>query len=205
MKAAATRKTNATKRSTAAKKAAGTRAANRGAAARTHDRSQDEGPAARGRTTAAKAAAEAKNEIRTPIAKRDGHRREGRLVPVGAALIARDEVVATFEDLRTSYGSKREGQAGAAQVRAPRLERRQGHRAGRQEDPHARRARAQASAAPASRRSSSASTRSSRASPSPSRRTSSSPARGSRTPTRPAAPAATKAATSVQERIAARV
>ena len=101
-KAAATRKKNATKRSTAAKKAAATRSANRGAAARSTAKTS----AARSRTNAARRAAEAKNEIRTPLARASGIAEKVVLVPVGAALVARDEVVATFEDLRSSYGSR---------------------------------------------------------------------------------------------------
>jgi hypothetical protein len=106
VKAAATRKTNATKRSTAAKKAAGTRAANRGAAARTTTARKAKATATRGRTNAAKTAADAKNEIQTPLARATDLAEKVVLVPVGAALIARDEVVATFEDLRTSYGTR---------------------------------------------------------------------------------------------------
>ena len=106
VKAAATRKTNATKRSTAAKKAAGTRAANRGAAARTTTARKAKATAARGRTSAAKTAAEAKSEIQTPLARVSDLAERAVFVPVGAALIAREEVVATFDDLRTSYGSR---------------------------------------------------------------------------------------------------
>jgi len=106
VKAAATRKTNATKRSTAAKKAAGTRAANRGAAARTTTARKAQATAARGRTNAAKTAADAKNEMQTPLSRAAGVAEKVVLVPVGAALIAREEVVATFEDLRSSYGTR---------------------------------------------------------------------------------------------------
>ncbi len=106
VKAAATRKTNATKRSTAAKKAAGTRAANRGAAARSTTARKAKASAARGRTTAAKTAAEAKNEIQTPLARVTGVAEKLVLVPVGAALIAREEVASTIDDLRSSYGSR---------------------------------------------------------------------------------------------------
>jgi hypothetical protein len=106
VKAAATRKTNVTKRSTAAKKAAGTRAANRGAAARTTTARKAKATAARGRTSAAKTAADAKSEIQTPLSRVADVAERVVLVPVGAALIAREEVVATFEDLRTSYGTR---------------------------------------------------------------------------------------------------
>ena len=106
VKAAATRKTNATKRSTAAKKAAGTRAANRGAAARTTTARRAKATAARSRTSAAKTAADAKDEIQTPLSRVTDVAETVVLVPVGVALIAREEVVATFEDLRTSYGTR---------------------------------------------------------------------------------------------------
>ena len=105
VKAAATRKKNATKRSTAAKKAAATRAANRGAAARSTTARKAKATAARSRTNAARTAADAKNEIQTPLARATEVAEKVVLVPVGAALIARDEVVATFDDLRSSYGS----------------------------------------------------------------------------------------------------
>jgi hypothetical protein len=106
VKAATTRKTNATKRSTTAKKAAGTRAANRGAAARATTARKAKASAARGRTTAAKTAADAKNEIKTPLSRATDMAERVVMVPVGAALIAREEVVATLEDLRSSYGSR---------------------------------------------------------------------------------------------------
>jgi len=106
VKAAATRKTNATKRSTAAKKAAGTRSANRGAAARTTTARKAKANAARGRTNAAKSAAEAKNEIQTPLSRVTDVAEKVALVPVGAALIAREEVASAIEDLRSSYGSR---------------------------------------------------------------------------------------------------
>jgi hypothetical protein len=106
VKAAATRKTNATKRSTTAKKAAGTRAANRGAAARSATARKAKATATRAKTTAAKTAADAKNEIQTPLARVTDIAEKVVLVPVGAALIAREEVVATLDDLRASYGSR---------------------------------------------------------------------------------------------------
>jgi hypothetical protein len=105
VKAAATRKKNATKRSTAAKKAAATRAANRGAAARSTTARKAKATAARGRTNAAKTANEAKHEIQTPLHRAADIAEKVVLVPVGAALVARDEVVATFEDLRSSYAT----------------------------------------------------------------------------------------------------
>ena len=98
-KAATTRKTNATKRSTAAKKAAGTRAANRGASARST-------AARKTKATATRTATKAKDEIKSPVGRATEIAEKAVLVPVGAALIARDEVVSTFEDLRSSYGSR---------------------------------------------------------------------------------------------------
>ena len=106
VKAAATRKKNATKRSTAAKKAAATRAANRGAAARSTTARKAKATAARGRTNAAKSAAETKREIQTPVSRATDIAERVVLVPVGAALVAREELVATFEDLRSAYGSR---------------------------------------------------------------------------------------------------
>jgi len=105
-KAAATRKKNATKRSTTATKAAGTRAANRGAAARSTTARKAKATAARSRTSAAKTAADAKNEIKTPLTRATDMAEKVVLVPVGAALVARDEAVAAFDDLRSSYGSR---------------------------------------------------------------------------------------------------
>ena len=111
-KAATTRKTNATKRSTAATKAAGTRAANRGAAARATTARKAQAGATRGRTSAAKTAADARSEIRTPLSRAADVAERIVLVPVGAALIAGDEVVATFEDLRASYGTRAKARQG---------------------------------------------------------------------------------------------
>ncbi|MBW3609646.1 MAG: hypothetical protein KY463_15170 [Actinobacteria bacterium] len=106
VKAAATRKKNATKRSTAARKAAGTRAADRGAAARSTTARKAKASAGRGRTNVAQTAAGATDEIRTPLSRASDIAEKVVLVPVGAALVARDEVVATFEDLRSSYASR---------------------------------------------------------------------------------------------------
>jgi hypothetical protein len=105
-KAATTRKTNATKRSTSAKKAAETRAANRGAEARSTIESKTRATAARGRTTAAKKAAEAKQEIKSPIERASEIAEKAVLVPVGAALIARDNVVETIDELRATYATR---------------------------------------------------------------------------------------------------
>lgn len=106
VKAAATRKKNATKRSTAARKAAGTRAANRGAAARSTTARKAKASAGRGRKNVAQTATGARDEIQTPLSRASDIAEKVVLVPVGAALVAREEVVATFEDLRSSYASR---------------------------------------------------------------------------------------------------
>ncbi|HVF79206.1 MAG TPA: hypothetical protein VNA28_12990 [Solirubrobacteraceae bacterium] len=98
-KAATTRKTNATKRSTTAKKAAGTRAANRGAAARST-------AARKTKATAGRATTEAKQEARGPVGRVVEIAETVVLVPVGAALIARDEMVSTLGDLKSRYGTR---------------------------------------------------------------------------------------------------
>jgi hypothetical protein len=110
VKAAATRKKNATKRSTAATQAAATRAANRAVAARSTTARKAKATAARGRTNVAKTAADAEHEIQTPLARATDLAEKVVLVPVGVALVARDEVVATFEDVRSSYGSTTKAQ-----------------------------------------------------------------------------------------------
>ncbi|MDQ3677276.1 MAG: hypothetical protein M3401_10815 [Actinomycetota bacterium] len=88
-KAATARKTNATKRSTSAKKAAATR----------H------------RTTAAKQAAQARQDVKTPVRRAGEMAEKAVLVPVGAALVARDEVIATIDELRTSYSTRTKAEA----------------------------------------------------------------------------------------------
>jgi prefoldin subunit 5 len=105
-KAATTRKTNATKRSTAAKKAAGTRAANRGAAARGTAASKTKASATRARTTAARKAAATEQDVKTPIARATELASSAVLVPVGAALIARDGITTTVSELKAKYGTK---------------------------------------------------------------------------------------------------
>jgi len=87
-KAAATRKKNAVKRSTTAKKAAATRR----------------------ETTAAKQAAQARQDIKSPVLRAGKMAEKAVLVPVGAALIAREEVASTFDDLRTSYSTRRKAE-----------------------------------------------------------------------------------------------
>jgi hypothetical protein len=96
--ATTTRKTAATKRSTAAKKAAQTRAANQAATARR-------------RSAAARKAAETRRELaKTPVDRVAEYAEKAILVPVGAALIARDNVVSTVDGLRTSYSSTERAQ-----------------------------------------------------------------------------------------------
>jgi hypothetical protein len=105
-KAAATRKANATKRSTAAKKAAQTRAANRGATARKTATSKAKANATRTRTSAAKTAADAKNAAKGPVGRATEVAETSVLVPMGAALIARDRVSAAIDELRTNYSTR---------------------------------------------------------------------------------------------------
>jgi hypothetical protein len=91
--ATTTAKTAATKRSTAGQKAARTRAANQAATARR-------------RSAAARKAAETRAELaKTPIDRVGEYAEKAILVPVGAALIARDTVVSTVEGLRADYST----------------------------------------------------------------------------------------------------
>jgi hypothetical protein len=91
--ATTTRKTAATKRSTSAQKAAQTRARNQAAQARR-------------RSAAARKAAETRRELaKTPVDRVTEYAEKAILVPVGAALIARDNVVSTVDGLRTSYST----------------------------------------------------------------------------------------------------
>jgi hypothetical protein len=84
----------ATKRSTTAKKAATTRSRNQAAAARK-------------RSTAAKKAAETRRELaKTPADRVQEYAERAVLIPVGAALVARDNVIATVEELRTSLATR---------------------------------------------------------------------------------------------------
>jgi hypothetical protein len=109
-KSATTRKTNATRRSTTAKKAAETRAANRGSAARStatrRARSNARTTASRTETAAAKKAAEAKQDLRSPIGRAAELAEKAVLVPMGATLIARDRVVSTLDDIRRTYSTR---------------------------------------------------------------------------------------------------
>ena len=96
--ATTTRKTTATKRSTSAKKAAATRSRNQAATARR-------------RTAAAKKAAATRAEnAKTPVDRAVEYAEKAVLVPVGAVLIARENVVTTVEDLRTTYSTPEKAQ-----------------------------------------------------------------------------------------------
>jgi hypothetical protein len=89
----ARRKTAATDRSTAAKKAAATRARNRATEAGK-------------RSTAAKKAAETRRDLqRTPVERYVDYAGRAVTVQVGAALTARDAVVSTVGGLATKYSS----------------------------------------------------------------------------------------------------
>jgi hypothetical protein len=103
------RKTNTTKRSTAAKKAAQTRSANQAAEARK-------------RTTAAKKAAETRRELaKTPVDRVQEYAERVALVQVGAALVARDAVTEAVDTLRSSLSSRDKVEK-ELQVRRRRLE-----------------------------------------------------------------------------------
>jgi hypothetical protein len=98
----ATTATTATKRSTGAKKAAATR-------------SRKQAAAARRRSTAAKTTAKTTAETRaelakTPLDRAVEYAEKAVLVPVGAVLIARDNVVSTVQDIRTSYSTPEKAQ-----------------------------------------------------------------------------------------------
>lgn len=87
-----------TKQSTAAKKAAATRSRNQAATARR-------------RTAAAKQAAATRAELtKTPVDRAVEYAEKAVLVPVGAVLIARDNVVSTVEELRASYSTPEKAQ-----------------------------------------------------------------------------------------------
>ena len=96
--ATTTHTANATKRSTTAKKAASTRSRNQAAAARK-------------RSTAAKKAAETRRELaKTPVDRVQEYAERVVLIPVGAALVARDNVLATVEELRTSLATREQAE-----------------------------------------------------------------------------------------------
>src|SRR6266511_3418156 len=101
--------TTATKRSTAAKTAAATRG-------------RQNATAARKRSTAAKKAAETRRELaKTPVDRVQEYAERVVLIPVGAALVARDSVIATVEELRTSLASREQAEKELA-TRRKRLE-----------------------------------------------------------------------------------
>src|SRR4051812_19259126 len=103
------RTANATKRSTTAKKAAATRSRNQAAAARK-------------RSTAAKKAAETRRELaKTPVDRVQEYAERVVLIPVGAALVARDNVIATVEELRGSLSTREQAEKELA-TRRKRLE-----------------------------------------------------------------------------------
>jgi hypothetical protein len=103
------RKTAATKRSTAAKKAAQTRSANEAAEARK-------------RTTAAKKAAETRRELaKTPVDRVQEYAEKVVLVQVGAGLVARDALIEAVDGLRTSLSSREQAEK-ELELRRRRLE-----------------------------------------------------------------------------------
>jgi hypothetical protein len=106
-KAATTRKVDATKRSTAAKKGAETRASNRGAAARTTAQRKTTATAKRAGATAAKETAQAKGFVKTRAERAAEMAEKSVLVPVGAALVTRDRVAAAIDELRSTYSTRK--------------------------------------------------------------------------------------------------
>ena len=97
------RSTNATKRSTAAKKAAQTRAARSGSTARKRTtrtaKSTARSTARTTQRTAARQTRQVENNVQT-VAERVA------LTGAGVVLTARDNVVETVQDLRTTYGTR---------------------------------------------------------------------------------------------------
>jgi prefoldin subunit 5 len=96
--ATTTRKTAATKRSTTAKKAATTRKAN---AARSNARTT-----ARKAQTGAQRTARRVDVPQTSAERVQAYAEKAVLIPVGAALAARESVLATADELATKYGSR---------------------------------------------------------------------------------------------------
>jgi prefoldin subunit 5 len=96
--ATTTRKTAATKRSTTAKKAATTRKAN---AARSNARTT-----ARRAQTGARRTARRVDVPQTSVERVQAYAEKAVLIPVGAALAARESVLATADELATKYGSR---------------------------------------------------------------------------------------------------
>jgi hypothetical protein len=107
--ATTTRKTAATKRSTTAKKAATTRRAN---AARSNARTTARKSTRSARSTARKAQTGAQRTARrvdvpqTSVERVQAYAEKALLIPVGAALAARESVLATADELATKYGSR---------------------------------------------------------------------------------------------------
>ena len=91
--ASTAREANATKRSTAARKAAATRSRRRAAEARK-------------RSTTAQKAAEAAELTRTPVDRAQEYAERAFLIPVGAVFTARDRAVTTVEELATSFSNR---------------------------------------------------------------------------------------------------
>src|SRR5689334_21168000 len=88
------RTANAARRSTTAKKAAARRSRNQAAAARKH-------------STAARKAAETWVELaKTPVDRVQEYAERAVLIPVVAALVARDNVIASVDELRTSVATR---------------------------------------------------------------------------------------------------
>jgi hypothetical protein len=110
-KAAVTRKTNAVKRSTAAKKGAQTRAAKTGTAARKTAASKASASATRTRTAAAKDAAETKGAVKTRLEQAADFAEKSLVVPIGATLVTRDRVKAAVDELRSTYSTRKKTEA----------------------------------------------------------------------------------------------
>jgi hypothetical protein len=93
-----TRKTTATQRSTAGKKAAATRRRN---------------ATKRNTTRAARTAAPSRASVqqaKTPVEVVQVYAEKAVVIPVGAALVARDNLISTVEDLRGRYASRDKAQ-----------------------------------------------------------------------------------------------
>jgi hypothetical protein len=96
-----TRKTAATKRSTAGKKATTTR--RRSATARSTARAT--------RSTTRSAASAARSVApKSPVERVQSYAEKAVVIPVGAALVARDNLVSTVEDLRGRYATRDKAQ-----------------------------------------------------------------------------------------------
>jgi hypothetical protein len=100
-KAAETRKKAAAKRSATAKKAAQTRAEN------AREANKPKPTAARTRTAAAKDAAETTEAIKSPVMRAGEIAEKAVLVQVGAALIARERAGDAVDKLRSTYSTRK--------------------------------------------------------------------------------------------------